>query len=125
MNTRKIAAEYRLAHWTQIMQARTESGLSIKEYCKTSGIQENTYFYWQRKLREAACHELQKNQRMQKIGTKTELPTPSGWITCKPIEAENRETHLTLELGEYRVIIPSRFDPETLAALCRVLKTLC
>jgi hypothetical protein len=58
MNTRYIAAEYRLVHWAQIMQARSESGLSIKGFCQNAGIHENTYFYWQRKLREAACNQL-------------------------------------------------------------------
>jgi hypothetical protein len=33
--------------------------VSIREYCEDSGIHENTYFYWQRKLRESACLGLQ------------------------------------------------------------------
>ena len=58
MNTRYIAEEYRLAHWMQIMQERNESGLSIKAFCKKVGINETSYFYWQRKLREAACEQI-------------------------------------------------------------------
>ena len=53
MNTRKIAAEYRLAHWTQIMRRKKESGLSAKAFCENEGIHENVYYYWQQKLREA------------------------------------------------------------------------
>ena len=59
MNTRDIASEYRLAHWAQVMRERTDRGLSIRAYCAETGIHENTYFYWQRKLREAACLEMQ------------------------------------------------------------------
>ena len=55
MNTRAIAAEYRLQQWAGIMQNCKESGLSIKAYCENAGIHPNTYFYWQKKLREAAC----------------------------------------------------------------------
>ena len=58
MNTREIAAEYRLAHWTQVIRERSESGQSIKAFCEEAGIRENTYFYWQKKLREAACEQL-------------------------------------------------------------------
>ena len=29
VNTREIAAEYRLAHWARIMQERVQSGVSI------------------------------------------------------------------------------------------------
>ena len=58
MDTREIASEYRFSHWTQIMQERSASGLSIRKYCKTAGIAECVYYYWQRKLREVACKEL-------------------------------------------------------------------
>jgi len=58
MNTRAIATEYRLVHWAQIMRERIESRQSIRAFCKNAEIHENTYFYWQRKLREAACEKL-------------------------------------------------------------------
>ena len=58
VNTREIAQEYRLGHWAKIMQEREQSGLSIKAFCQQIGIATNTYFYWQRKLRETACREL-------------------------------------------------------------------
>lgn len=58
VNTREIAEEYRLTHWAQVMQERTQSGLSIKAYCKQIGICANTYFYWQRRVRAAAANEL-------------------------------------------------------------------
>jgi putative transposase len=55
MDTREVTAEYRMAQWAQMIQARVQSGQSIKEYCASAGISRNAYFYWQRKLREAAC----------------------------------------------------------------------
>jgi hypothetical protein len=58
MNTREIASEHRLSHWAQIMQERQARGVSIKEYCRQIGIGANTYFYWQKKLRESAAESL-------------------------------------------------------------------
>lgn len=58
MSTRKITAEYRLSQWAQIIQARNESGKSVKDFCEDAGVNKNAYFYWQRKLREAACKDL-------------------------------------------------------------------
>ena len=58
MNTREIAAEYRLSHWAQVMRERSESGLSIKAFCENAGFHENIYYYWQRKLRESACERV-------------------------------------------------------------------
>ena len=58
MNTREVAVEYRLTYWAEILQERKESGLTIQSFCESAGICENSYYYWQRKLREAACTEL-------------------------------------------------------------------
>ena len=66
VNTREVAAEYRLSQWAQIMQERNKSELSIRAYCKQIGICENTYFYWQRRLRKAACEQLSKYEAEQK-----------------------------------------------------------
>ena len=58
MNTGAIAAEYRLSYWAWIIKERMESGLSVKAFCEVLGIHGNTYFYWQKRLREAACEEI-------------------------------------------------------------------
>ena len=120
MNTNEIAVEYRLAHWAQIMRERQESGLSIKQYCKNAGFHPNIYFYWQRKLREAACRELVP------AGQETrQLPdVPRGWMAC--VKAETKApSPLTIEIGQYRVLIESNADAEQLAKVCRVLAAIC
>jgi len=58
MNTMKIAAEYRMAKWAQIIQDRKNSGESIISYCKNHGLSKDSYFYYQKKLREYACEQL-------------------------------------------------------------------
>ena len=55
MTTREMATEYRLSQWAQAMQERVSEGTSIKDFCQNRGISKTTYFYWQRKLREAAA----------------------------------------------------------------------
>ena len=56
MNTRELTANFRLTHWAQVMQERRESGMSNKEFCESIGIHENTYYYWQKKLRKAVSN---------------------------------------------------------------------
>ena len=58
---REIVAQYRLSHWIQIMQERQESGLSIISYCNQTGIKPNSYYYWQRKIREVGCEQIAIN----------------------------------------------------------------
>ncbi len=38
MDTRKVASEYRQAQWGQMIQARVQSGQSIKEFCASVGV---------------------------------------------------------------------------------------
>jgi len=41
IDTRKIAAEYRMAQWTQRLQARASSGQSVKDFCVAAGVNRN------------------------------------------------------------------------------------
>ncbi|QNK41040.1 IS66 family insertion sequence element accessory protein TnpA [Caproicibacter fermentans] len=58
MNMREMAQEVRLANWAGIVRARRDSGLSVRCYCQEQGINEKTYYYWQRRLGQAACEWL-------------------------------------------------------------------
>jgi transposase-like protein len=131
VNTREVAAEYRLTHWGQIMQERMKSGSSIKSYCNEKGICENTYYYWQRRLREAACEELSKYESRQRSDTQPRfigievaeqpgvpaLPAPSGY-TSQP-------SQIHIKAAEVEITADSTYPPEQLAALLRELKRPC
>ena len=100
MNTREIAEEYRLTHWAGIMRERSESGLSIKDFCKSAGFHENVYFYWQRKLREAACEQL----LIAAKGRKPEISeVPSGWAVCDVTEIRPVENAVSVISGQAAV----------------------
>jgi putative transposase len=112
INTREIAAEYRLEHWAGVIRERSESGLTIKAFCESAGLHPNSYFYWQRKLREAACRE--------PAGA---LPLPSGWTAAVPSQMCAPMT-LPIEIGKCRVIADQNTDEGLLAKVCRVLASL-
>jgi len=120
INTREIAAEYRLSHWSQIMQERMQSGTSIKSYCRQIGISCNTYFYWQKKLREAAC------SRIADAVNRTENALiPHGWTQVAEDEpAPAAPSTLTVQVGDCRVSVDTGTDIELLSKVCRVLKAL-
>jgi len=121
MNTREIASELRLSHWAQIMRERSASGMSIRGYCKSTGICENVYYYWQRKLREAACDELVVAQSKQEKAL-----VPTGWAVCKAAETEMpQRSPLIIEIGGCRIAVEADADLELLARTCRMLKSLC
>jgi len=122
INTREVAEEYRLNHWAQIMKERQEAGLSIRLFCLQIGICENTYFYWQRRVRAAACQELMPTAQKQS----EESLVPSGWAICKSEEPQLPGTapSITVEIGSCRITVEDNTDTELLAKVCRVLAAL-
>lgn len=120
MNTREIAAEYLLRQWAEIIRERNASGMTVKEFSKAAGFHQNVYYYWQRKLREAACQELAAPDN----GSRQAL-VPQGWAVCQPAEANTKANGLTVEISGCQVRVEEDTDPELLARVCRVLKALC
>lgn len=118
MNTREIAEEYRLTYWAQVMRERTDKGLSIRAYCEEVGIHENTYFYLQRKLREATCSGIQE------AATEVKSIVPKGWASLSVNEVPTQTQGMTIEVGGYRILVNTDTDPGLLIRVCRALKAL-
>ena len=128
IDTRKITKEYRLSHWTQIMQERVESGLSIKGYCEREGIHQNVYHYWQRKLRAMAITA--SNANNNNVSTPNEcIPAspPQGWALCSPSPKAISEMsgQIQIEIGKSRVTANTGTNLDLLCEVCRMLMTLC
>jgi len=126
MNTRHIAGEHRLAHWAEIMRDRTESGLSIRAYCENSGLHENNYYYWQRKLRETACEELARIQ-----GAPRSM-APSGFMEVKfPVKnaqlsaVGSHENQICVESAGVRITAGGDYPVDKLVALVREVTPPC
>jgi transposase-like protein len=126
MNTREIAADYRLSHWAQIMRERKESGLSIKAFCENGGFHENIYYYWQRKLREATCEEIGRIQN-ETVGL-----TPRGFTEVKlreywtpPPSTDVRLGQICVEIGKIRVTADSEYPVNKLTDLLREVTRPC
>ena len=120
MNTREIASEYRLAHWGQALQDRIANGESIDEFCQSRGVSRNTYFYWQRKLREVAAKQIS-----QKAAGASQALAPSGWTQlCVTKDTDDKAT-LPIEIGRCRIMAGTDTNPDLLAKVCRVLVSLC
>ena len=121
MNTREIAKEYRLSHWAGIMQERVTSGLTIKDFCESKQMHENVYYYWQRRLREAACQELlPMNHSQAEKGI-----VPNGWSVCAIAESEAKSDTISVGVGKFRIMVNDGVNPDLLERVCKVLVTLC
>jgi len=123
VNTRYIAEEFRLAHWQVIMRERAESGLSIKAFCEKAGFHENIYFYWQRKLREAACEQLEAKAASVPASLAvrgfTEVKISEGpLLSPLPLPAQGE---IRIEAAGVMITADSLYPPTKLAELVKGL----
>ena len=117
MDTHKIAKEYRLSQWAQIIQARNESGKSVKDFCKDSGVNKNAYFYWQRKLRETACKGLIGPDESKGI-------VPDGWVRLSSAKPQYADEGISIEINGCHIAVKGGTDLELLKNVCSVLRSL-
>jgi len=121
MGTKEMAQQVRLTHWAGVMQARAESGQSVRQWCKENGIIEKTYYYWQRKLREIACERIENYVLTKQSG----LEKP-GFAEVKLIEPPsqsipNTQGELRIEIGAIKLSASSDYPPEHVAEILKRL----
>lgn len=95
MNTQLVAKEVKLTQWNALVQECMSSGLKVKDWCQQNNIRKDAYYYWLRKLREAAC-----------------TSTNSGFIRvpdqCIPSSYPSTfSTELTISIGSITININS------------------
>ena len=100
----QVRNEYRKQQWTQIIRECQSSGLSNKEYCRQQGISEKSYYYWLRKLRNAAAGSLPQIVEME-----------------APAAIEDR---VYIRFRGAELTLPAGTDVEAIAAVLRSLQQL-
>ena len=124
MNTKAIAAEYRLQHWADIIRKQNESGLNIREFCKSSVIPEWQYFYWQKKLRDMACEKLMKMQPESPtlLSSKfTEVKLTEQSVISSSV-AGIGQNQIYIETSGIRITASGEYPVEKLAVLLREMR---
>jgi len=117
INTNEIAEEYRLGYWAQILQARADSGLTIRAYCEQQGFPENRFFYWQRKLRAAVSAEV--------CSAPDSNPHPGWTELVQDTKTLSEPCQVTVEVGKYRIVVSHDTDTNLLVKICKALASAC
>jgi len=116
MDTQKVATEYRMSQWAQIIQARVDSGQSIKDFCQTEGLNRNAYFYWLKKLRESACKELVKKEEPRSMSP--------GWVQLASEPMQQTTEALKIEINGCHITVTTETDQGLLSRVCHTLRAL-
>ena len=54
MDTKLATQQIRIQQWAAIIKDRISSGLKVDDYCRQHDISRDAYYYWLRKVKEAA-----------------------------------------------------------------------
>lgn len=122
MSTKKTTTGNNADNWAEIIQARADSGLSIRKYCESVGIHENSYYYWQHKLQKAASQAVSTDKILSDRKTiQSKEAIPKGWILCSARDTTLERNELYIEIGQYRIKATMETNAELLTKICRVL----
>ena len=112
MNDTKLATKtLRMQHWAEIIHDRTTSGLNVIQYCQERGISRNAYFYWLKKLKNAA---------LESAGIDfVELPDP-GSMQKNPDNVHDFDTEAVVSIGNVSISINSHTSKTLLATILEV-----
>lgn len=116
-----MAHEYRLARWSDLAKERAELGMSIRKFCAMKGFAENTYFYWQRKLRNAACTQLEAEGVSMPVADFAEV----ALVPSSESPGEAQAGQLQAQIKGIHLSVDSSYPPEKLAVLLRELCGSC
>ena len=105
MNTKLATSRMRTGQWADIIKDCKESGLKVDDYCAQNGLFRNAYFYWLRKVKEAAL-------------------TQSGFVEVRQVEVSScySSPKLTASVNEIVLGIDENTPTDLLANVIKVLK---
>ena len=103
----KMKKKVKLAQWTEMVRSRSESGLTVTDWCKENGINFKTYYYRLKRIRQAVHNEIEQHDIVS-----VEL-TAGTETTAEKIE---------LSIGDVKISLPDDFSEDTLRRLLGVLR---
>lgn len=131
----------RTQQWVKLLQMANESGLSRHDWCKENGISENSFYYWQRKLRRLALDKAvdgpaaEYSQRTDSVQRQDffeitvpdpDSPAPfrgqAGPSASGSDSAGPSESGLSLRFGEWTLDIARNFSRQALQAVLEVMR---
>ena len=105
--TAKMKKEVKLTQWAEMVRSRSESGLTVTDWCRQNGINLKTYYYRLKRVRQEVCSEMERHDIV-----------PVEPIAGTEITAEKIE----LSTGDVKISLPDDFNESTLKRLLGVLR---
>lgn len=123
MTAKEATSAYRLQQWTGLVCECKASGKTVTAWCAEQGIATKTYYYWQRRVRQAACEQL-----TLKEATGLPMTMTNGGPAFSEYRQPNRRENsaaVTLHLSGATVEIHNGADVSVIEGTLKALKSIC
>lgn len=116
MSIKDSTREYRLSQWLPIIKECRNSGMSVKDWCEQNNVNEKRFYYWQRKIREAATEALPSVTKQPAF---VQVPAPIK--SPNPLEMPTFIPSMVLKVGNVSLELSDTVQSELLASVLKVL----
>lgn len=91
----QLTREVRYSKWAEIIMAANNSGLSRAEYCRQNGIDNKSFFYYQRRIRQG-LYDIAQAERSKLV----ELPISERQKTLSGVVAVIHAGNISIEIAD-------------------------
>lgn len=106
------------AQWQKMIKNQSESGLSIREWCRENNMSHGKFYYWQRIIRE---------ESLIKAGTLA-VTGQTQFVEVKPsitgFRSNSQGTCAILHSNGNEIEVLNGADPNTLGVVLNIIRTL-
>ena len=102
----EIKNKVRISEWSDMIRACRGSGLTVRQWCNSNGINIKTYYYRLRKVREALCEDTHDIVQ----------------IPINSVNAVSVTSSIKINAGNLNVELPDTIPAATLRSVIEVLK---
>ena len=106
------------AQWQELIREQSESGLSIREWCRRNDISHGKYYYWLRVIREEA---LIKAGTLAVTGQTQFAEVKPALTTEAKSKSSNQSTCAILRSNGNEIEILNGADPNTLGLILNLI----
>ena len=127
VKVQKVKRQIMLREWSEQIKAREQSGLSVSRWCAENGVNQKTYYYRLRRVREELIEALEAGSAHQLPGVveiaKKQPPTQAPVFATLPMP-QSPGASVTVWIGGCAVDIQNSVDGAVLEQVLRVVSRL-
>ena len=121
---KEIKSELRHREWTEQIQECQNSGMTVKEWCESSGIKLSTYYSRLKAVREETLSRQPELHSIVPVNISMELSEQSTAETVKTGSSDTTEhaDRIIIRKKDVEIEIPCNASENTITAMLRGLK---